>query len=126
MFKFFQTWLLISAIQKVKTHLLIILFCLIAVGVFNAMINDFLAIKNDQVYLILAIKWMVNLSVFAVIIFQTFKVIKYDFNPLSSHPTQNEKTKLNEEEEKKNVKQKILKKERLKSRTELVLEKYKK
>lgn len=122
MFGFFKTLFIVGAIKKIKNSIFIIVFSLILISVFSSFVDDILSIPNDKPYFVLSIKWTVILALIIVIILQVKKIISINYLSIKSDKVLDGYNK----DKTFNKKDKILIKDKLTSRSDIILKKYKK
>lgn len=122
MFSFFKTLFFVGAIKKIKNSIFIIVFCLILISVFSSFIDDILNIPNDNPYFILSIKWTVILALITTVILQVKKIISINYLSMKNDKVLDGYKKVKTF----NKKDKILKKDKLTSRADIIIQKYKK
>jgi len=122
MFSFFKTLFFVGVIKKIKNRIFIIIFSLILISVFSSFIDDILSVPNDNPHFVLSIKWTVILALIILIIFQVKKIIRINYLSIKKDTVLdicgNDKTP--------NKKDKIIKKDKLTSRSDIIIQKYKK
>jgi len=119
---FFKTFLLVGAIRRIKDSLFIIIFSLVLIGIVNSFTDDILSIPSDEPYFILSIKWALILAFIVLIIFEIKKIINTNY--LSNND--NEVMNKGEDDSVRNKKDNVLRKDKLSSRMDIILNKYKK
>lgn len=122
MFSFFKTVFFLGAIKKIKNSIFIIIFSLILIVVSSYFFVDILKIPNGNPYFILAIKWAIILVLIIVIILQVNKIININYLSIKKDKVLDRYNK----DKTFDKKHKILKKDTLTSRLDIIIKKHKK
>lgn len=122
MFSFFKTLFFVGAIKRIKSRIFIIISSLILIAVSSSFFDDILSIPNDKPYFVLSIKWAVILVLIMLIIFQVKKIISINYLSIKSDKVLDDSNN----DKMFYKKDKILKKEKLTSRSDIIIQKYKK
>ena len=114
MFRALKYIFLANLFKKAKKRFIYILVSLVVLVMFVFIINDITSIINEEnAILIFSIKWLGIVTLLMSILHNSYKIIK-----VASSPFQDEKTPLTKKEH-------ILKKDKLLTKSELIIQKYK-
>jgi len=122
MFRFFKTLFFFGVVKKIKNSVFIVITSLILMAVSNSFFDDMLSITNDSPYFILSVKWAVLLTLIVVITYQVKKIISIDYLSIKKDQVLNHCNG----DETFSKKHKVLQKDKLTSRLDTIIKKYKK
>jgi len=115
MFKMAKYYMLLRFYSQSKRSLLAIAISLSAMILLSYIFSDYTAMSDRQDrYTWITLKWIVMLSLFGIVLYHIRKVMQYISLPF----TNREETQIDKRKEK------LLQKERLHSRADLIIEKY--
>jgi hypothetical protein len=118
MFKLLKSIFIFNIIKKAKKYILFILSCLLIMIVFNFILDDIINIVDNQLY-ILIFKWIINIFLITIVILNIKKILSLNYIEL-----QNDTFNYNDDFELK--KDNIMNKTKLTSKSDLIINKYKK
>ena len=114
MFRLAKYYILLNLYRRAKKNIVSMVVSLLTMGFVSFIFSDIIEVaRNSSQFGLIAIKWLTLLSLFAVIIFNLLKIMK-----IASVPFE-DKDRVPDER-----KEKLLAKEHLKSRSDLIFEKY--
>jgi len=125
MFRFFKTLFFWGVVKKIKNRVFIIIASLILMAVSNSFFDDILSITNDSPYFILSVKWAVLLTLIVVITYQVKKIISINYLSIKKDEVLNNYNGDGDGDETFSKKHKVLQKDKLTSRSDTIIEKYK-
>ena len=124
MFKAFKYFFYIGLYKRAKSIFLILIAAVISLAVSSLMINDLIAITTGMtLYLLVLLKWVLVLSLIGLISWSALKILNIVMNPLNTHDRKNN-NKEDVSAPKDKRKEKILNKEQLFTKSEMILQKY--
>lgn len=121
MFSFFKTLFFLGAIKKIKNSIFFIIFSLILIVASSSFFDDILKIPTSNLYSILAIKWAVILALIIVIILRVKQIISVNYLSIKKDKVSNDCS----DDKTFSKKHKILQKNKLTSRSDTIIKKYK-
>jgi hypothetical protein len=120
MFKALKYLLFVGLYKKAKKSFLILFGSIITLILINLIISDAIDVSSGMsVYFLLIIKWISNLFLLCLIGFSTLKIFNIATNPFASKQSKVKATK-----ESNTKKDRILSKETIFTKSDLILQKY--
>ncbi len=120
MFKALKYLLFAGLYQKAKKSFFVLFGSIIALILLNLIISDVVDVSDGiTVYVLLIVKWIANLSILGLIGFSILKIINAATDPFTSN-----KPKVKPINELDSKKDRILAKETLLTKSDVILEKY--
>jgi membrane protein implicated in regulation of membrane protease activity len=121
MFKALKYLFLANVYNKAKKSFLTLLISIVLLIVFSFMINDAMSLATGMsIYILLMVKWVSILSLLSLIGYSILKIVNIATAPLSMKKSR----QTNSEEVIDNKKDRILNKEKLYTKSDLILKKY--
>ena len=126
MFKALKYFFLANLYRKAKKRFMMLFIYVVSLILVSFIINDLMSISTGiTVYILLLIKWIVILSLLSLIGFNILKIFNIAINPFENKEAEVlQDTK--EHTSKNTKKERILAKEKLFTRSDLIFQKYKK
>ena len=126
MFKALKYLLYASLYQKAKSSFITLLVSMVVLVVGSFMMNDIIGVSSGMtLYMLMMVKWVLIITMLGLISFSLLKIINIAMNPFSSKTATPEVVKVTEpvvDTKKEN----ILNKEQILTKSEMILQKYKK
>ena len=126
MFKALKYLLYASLYQKAKSSFIILLVSTVVLVVGSFMMNDIIGVSSGiTLYMLMMAKWVLIITMLGLISFSLLKIINIAMNPFSSKTATQEVVNVTEpvvDTKKEN----ILNKEQIFTKSEMILQKYKK
>lgn len=124
MFKAIKYLLLVNLYKKAKKSFMMLFVYVVSLVLISFIINDLMSISTGaMVYIFLLVKWIAIISLLSLIGFSLLKIFNIATNPFEVK--QNEVSKDDEAQVSQNTKKdRILAKEKLFSRSDLIVQKY--
>ena len=125
MFKAFKYLLLANLYKKAKKSFVMLFVYLVSLMLVSLIINDLMSVSTGVIiYILLLIKWIIILSLLSLICLSILKIFNVATNPFETNK-QDEFTKDDEAQVSQDIKkERILSKEKLFTRSDLILQKY--
>lgn len=115
MFKALKYLFLTNLYKKAKKSFVMLFIYVVSLILFTLVVDDILNISTGiMIYIVLIVKWMVVLTLVSLIAFSILKIFNMASNPFVSK----------EKESKDSKKEKILSREKLSTKSDLILQKY--
>ena len=117
MFKFAKYYVLLSLYRKIKNNIMGIMVSILCMIISSYIFSDIIGMmENDNSYDLIIIKWLIHLIFLVMIVFNLREILK-----VISSPFKKESTELVQDEKK----ERILAKNHLIGKSDLIIEKYK-